>query len=100
MGVLAKCLHSRVRNKNEEVKSFFEVKGKFIKYTSFRQILFFVKNRTVLACGVASMVTCQELDIDNSMSFLNNFVETSLANGAREYMPPDEQMLAEEVGQE
>jgi len=55
------------------------------------------KNRALLPCAQMTTMRCAEVEVDDTLSFLDAFVNNAIANGAAEYNLPDEILLGEEI---
>jgi len=55
------------------------------------------KNRGLLPCAQSTTMRCAEVEVDDTLSFLDAFVDRAVANGAAKYRLPDEIMLGEEI---
>merc|ERR1719285_477786 len=55
------------------------------------------KNRALLLCAQMTTMRCAEVEVDDTLSFLDAFVSNAIANGAAEYNLPDEILLGEEI---
>merc|ERR1719499_292796 len=58
------------------------------------------KNRALLPCAQSTTMRCADVEVDDTLSFLDAFVNQAIANGAAEYKLPDEILLGEEIAVE
>eukprot|EP00004_Rigifila_ramosa_P013967 TRINITY_DN3136_c0_g1_i1.p1 TRINITY_DN3136_c0_g1~~TRINITY_DN3136_c0_g1_i1.p1 ORF type:complete len:1175 (-),score=295.81 TRINITY_DN3136_c0_g1_i1:102-3452(-) len=54
------------------------------------EILALTQNMATMRAVLPIDGSCEDLEMDDRLSFLNSFVQTALANGAAPYVPPEE----------
>merc|ERR1719499_1796819 len=61
------------------------------------EVIHLNKNRALLPCAQSTTMRCADVEVDDTLSFLDAFVNQAIANGAAQYKLPDEILLGEEI---
>ena len=62
------------------------------------EFLELIKHPELMQLVLPVDASCEDIDIDENLSFLDDFVQAALDNGAKPYNPPDDLYLDDSIG--